>query len=864
MNANQLAVVIEKLFSSLTPHLNDFDSSKEFISITSAASTSSNQKPLSQKQLHRERLGVLQYAFQLVNSTPHIFHYTKETQIGGRCVNTLLHFVDCAAKSMRENGSQSVALLGIACQVLAKLLVINFEVQSSKEFTSTCRKALRQFGGIISYWNEQKSSLNNTTFNVALIELLSVFVQNSVNLTAQDTELIEKGAVYGLMSLKNNSEANMLCSGTVYALICAFDHKDPTQKHKEVVKNMITALNSLMEECYKFVIADHDPRQAMTGSNIISTTGTAHRQTEVSPYIRPLLKRKNPISSLQFKKLFRSFSHCLQRCLTIPFPFLIELNLKRVMTLVSNAAMIDSSLKLFDSSSVKKIITLKSVSDVTPVIHREAMKTLSALILTAKGALLPHVNSISIILLQEFNHWAVLDEKPLESIEVYKEVVRCVTFALDNFGPCLSQSFSQQILPSIHKMLLSFYNTTMKYELDKDVNKDSAIQSLENFNVTNKKSNKRKRGNQTEDSNPTSLPVKLQHQYLTLKLLQHVLPSSQVNASLDTLSALIDIVTCLISSLQIFHAHRFTVFQNPNSQGLNQIFSGVVAEQYQALHTCLLSGSAINTQSPFLPAAINLYRKGIQTCIPAIVSICSEALQVSESFLHPRSAPLHTPSGESVSIQMSKMLERERAVTKMLTATDMDEESSSDEEMEDVPVQKKKQPVKQTKKVASKKVEDDMEVDFEDAVHNVNEQIVQIKKNHTPKRNVPEQKKQQQVKEQSSSDESSDDEEEAEVKRPVKKQQQQEQQPVPVSKPSVTKPTVADSDEEEEEEPLNLRKTLTKQQIEENIESAFDKNVSDSEDSDNDDLDFELKDDEVDTPTSKPDLDNLQLDFTTI
>ncbi len=84
-------------------------------------------------------------------------------------------------------------------------------------------------------------------------------------------------------------------------------------------------------------------------------------------------------------------------------------------------------------------------------------------------------------------------------------------FAVELCGPCISESLTQQLVTPIQKMTMHFYSEKMR--VDRDVNKDSALEQLkQHYNVTNKKNKnkKRKRSAESDDSSAEqdNIPLK--------------------------------------------------------------------------------------------------------------------------------------------------------------------------------------------------------------------------------------------------------------------------------------------------------------------------------------------------------------------
>lgn len=110
--------------------------------------------------------------------------------------------------------------------------------------------------------------------------------------------------------------------------------------------------------------------------------------------------------------------------------------------------------------------TVKSFEKVIPEIHKEACKVLSALVLCAKGHLLPHASRLSIVLIQKLR---IYTSKKFvnqienfyifcrfENLDVFKEICKTISFYCSTLGTCMTDLLCQEVLPLLLKHLVKF------------------------------------------------------------------------------------------------------------------------------------------------------------------------------------------------------------------------------------------------------------------------------------------------------------------------------------------------------------------------------------------------------------------------
>jgi hypothetical protein len=106
---------------------------------------------------------------------------------------------------------------------------------------------------------------------------------------------------------------------------------------------------------------------------------------------------------------------------------------------------------------------------------------------------------------------------------------------------------------------------------------------------------------------------------------------------IDMVPQLTDLITLLIGILKYWNDYREVMDIN-----------ALVVHFYQLLEAALLFTSNVNGQSPFINICISLLRNGISSGIQSISSVCKVTLNIIETNLHPRSAPLYIPHAETV------------------------------------------------------------------------------------------------------------------------------------------------------------------------------------------------------------------------
>lgn len=282
-----------------------------------------------------------------------------------------------------------------------------------------------------------------------------------------------------------------------------------------------------------------------------------------------------------------------------------------------------------------------------------------------------------------------------ETANVFEECVKAVTCAIDSFGPCVSSSLCQPLLPILYDQLSKFHHSCIKVLSTGDAITD-AENLLENFTLGKKKRKAKLISNSSRHA-LISFPNFVKMSSLTLKTIRRIMsdtrvfitniaPSSREGENVvDILSHTIDLTSVMIASLSLWHEQH----SQRKKSHYHTLTTPLIVEMYDALLWTLLSTCNVDTQSPFLPHVVDLLRRGAATSIPDMVSVCNKGLLIMDSFLHPRAAPLYIPPAESIHLLQLKNIEKEERENRLLNynrALAVDQNTSIEEkdaEMED-------------------------------------------------------------------------------------------------------------------------------------------------------------------------------------
>jgi hypothetical protein len=611
-----------------------------------------------------------------------------------------------------------------------------------KQFLSLCRKALSTIVGYASFEQERLSQIrdNKIIHDVsaaagcfaAISELLTALSRRDIRFQSDQIESIRSIALKGILLSSHTHTPTMLTCGTIYATLCCFES---AEKHAATVRTLCESLQLLVDQCYMLIPEEHDPRKLYltdVDKSDVTRLETIARENRTMEFLS-LMRRKKTMLDIQAKTkpylsieeyqlLFKSITHTLLRCITIAYTFPILIDAQKVLNLIRDAAMLDASIYVTNYRPLQKTISVvsqredttdqapiidttrvcllraDSFREIISVVHLNSLKCLSALILTCSTQLLPYAKSISIILVQDVKKWCISnDSSSKETCQVFRECIRAITCAIDEFGPCVSASLSQPLLPILYDQLSKFHHSCIRLLSTGDP-LSSAESQLEDFSFTGKKKRRKKIKSTVNNENKRAL-VSFSNfaetTTLAVSLLKRIMSDTRVFVStsreanegettIDVLSHTIDLTTVMISSITLWHEQHA---QLKNSH-YHTLTTPVIIDMYDALLWTLLSTSNVDTQSPFLPHVMDLLRRGARSHIPDMVSACSKALLVVDSFLHPRSAPIYIPPAESIHLHQLKKMEKEERESRLLNykptpVFNEDEDSEMNDKQED-------------------------------------------------------------------------------------------------------------------------------------------------------------------------------------
>jgi hypothetical protein len=187
----------------------------------------------------------------------------------------------------------------------------------------------------------------------------------------------------------------------------------------------------------------------------------------------------------------------------------------------------------------------------------------------------------------------------------------------------------------------------------------------------------------------------------------------------DMVPQLTDLISLLIGILKYWNDYRDIMDVNV-----------LIVHFYQLLESALLFTSNVNGQSPFINICIALLRNGIQSGIQSIACVCKVTLNIIETNLHPRSAPLYIPHAETVEKYSLKRRqnfdEDEGSHVEKKRKLKQESEESEDTDEEEI---KKFNERKINKKSESKQVQE--EIDEEQVDHD-EEETVEVEQEFIP------------------------------------------------------------------------------------------------------------------------------------
>lgn len=322
------------------------------------------------------------------------------------------------------------------------------------------------------------------------------------------------------------------------------------------------------------------------------------------------LPKKDRYQTDFIQRLFKTVCFTLSKLLTQSYNFLIQINLEKIVDFVQFSLLLDSQLMKFQDKSSQQF-SPSQLRKVLPVFHSSALLIYNALVTSFKSHLLPWISSLNEILIQKLK--GCKPDQPL-----FKNLINSAIICLSNLGGSVSKHLCFEIVPVLVQNIF-------------DLNK------MQQLVISTKKSQEKKEQYNVSIINQAKI---------SCQLLEKVFKISSF-MFLDIISTCTHLITILINSLTKWFDHK------------DEPMIPILPSLYKLLLSSLMFGSMVHTQSPFLGVSISLFRKGIATSIPNISIECYLALNIIEMIMHPRSAPLYIPHGETIENYSLKRKDKE-------------------------------------------------------------------------------------------------------------------------------------------------------------------------------------------------------------
>ncbi|KAL9644871.1 hypothetical protein ABK040_005351 [Willaertia magna] len=490
--------------------------------------------------------------------------------------------------------------------------------------------------------------------------------------------------------ITDRSKALEICylKAFISCLLCSFEHFQQSS-YLQLFINICNVLHFLMNECYLFL--NNDPREILYNKNNVVNEDLLRnlKFNEGLGDVKPMV----------FCKLYKIYSYMLQRLLTITFNFTIQLDILLIIKILQEGFLLQPlTLQFTDKfNTIKSIFYKKNeiqlnsnqlksnfYSNIFPTIHSENLKILTCLIMNCKDEFLPYLNSICEILVTETRNWkislmiALSDYSNCDNyVEVYKELMRCLSILISIHNVKVIENCTQKVISYLLEVLISFQQFINHHIYILPLTSSQQQANVENYeNILKKKKRKKSSSSSTDDDvleiGMDAFPTFLKIAYITIQTLKYFYNDSSSfitmnsNASsgsnkqdktmmVDTISLTVDLIQLIILFTEkwnelfiFFKTNSISITSAAQVKYFHQELIPIVKGMYELLLPTLLSVSCVHTQSPFLPHVLMILRKGLATNISEFMSVCQNGLNIVDSYLHPRSAPLYTPSAESI------------------------------------------------------------------------------------------------------------------------------------------------------------------------------------------------------------------------
>eukprot|EP01080_Neovahlkampfia_damariscottae_P008524 gene8524-348_t len=433
--------------------------------------------------------------------------------------------------------------------------------------------------------------------------------------------------------LSNDDTIGMLCGSLLSS--CCLNSSNFTL----FTNRLLLTIQNLLNLCYATI---KDEGKIENHKLSIISDGTNNTSS--------LLVKQTNYSNEEIGRLFKFCCFSLSKLLSSSFSFIIQINIDSIIQLILSTLLLDSKTLKFQNIN-NHPIKKTTVKKVIPIFHNSILLLLNISLISFKSYILPYSNNLSLILIEKL--------KIYKNIEFYHQILNSICLFMSVIG--YSKLFSFEIFPILIENLKNF-NTSYRCVIESRIASSSEQKKL--LSLTN------------EEMKLTKISTKS----LT-KLF------SFVNVTfIDLIPKLTELTSILINLLKSWNDYK-------NIININDL----VVDFYELLQSTLLYTSTINTQSPFINISISLFRIGILSGIQSISSISKKSLNLIETNLHPRSAPLYIPHAETIEkYSLKRKLEQEdfdeehfnekkrkfKEIEEIKNESDDEDEDEDEEEME--------------------------------------------------------------------------------------------------------------------------------------------------------------------------------------
>ncbi|KAL0486100.1 hypothetical protein AKO1_001773 [Acrasis kona] len=730
----ELAQAVESLFSNLTTtddvSLNGITG--DFVQIHQDHTAPTKKKNIAvTKDLGKDpqsvdhmRIQCLEYLLSHVDHKQHIFNihssFDGNKRFSQKTIEILISFIkNMTPGAENEEYHGKAHLVGLVATALSKIIIANINqaydsqamstdesmkletdplstAAKQKTFLSVCRKSLTT---IVAYAAYEVNRLSNVKSNkvihdnstacacvISARDLIITFSERDIRLPNDAFETIKSFCKLGMFK----------CSHWITSKTCATIFSVLVQneeKHSALMSELIEQLQFLLAQCYNLIPEEHDPRKLYLKA---ADTSNANKEKEQLDHLRVceslmISKDTHTFSSQDYEHKFKVISHALLTCMSHQYGFPIVIDTRKVFDLIHEACALSSTIHVTNSNYTgpnRIMLKAETYPEIMPTIHYQSLAILSTLILRCTTQLAPLANSIMILLAHQLKRWAHLgDSSDQASYSILEQCIKASKYLIRVFGPCCHVILCHPLIPHLVEQLNLYHFSCIKLLTASDDMKQ-AQHSLRDYNVTGKKKKRSKTSHSQQQQTLISIDNWNQYVLLLLDFAQSITNDGNIslitNVDDPVTSHLIDLQSVLISSITLWleqYDHLHTKY-HPST-------TPVICNMYRVLQSTLQSTSGVDTQSPYLPHIVDLYKRGIASNVTSLSAECRIALNIVNCYLHPQSAPLYIPPAESIKANVLMNMEKIEKVNRVLmgqpitSSHDDNNEDDHDQEMKE-------------------------------------------------------------------------------------------------------------------------------------------------------------------------------------